>query len=413
MLAAVIKRLSDLNLAARVVIGVGFAVVLLAAYGGWQLVAWLSARGNDTWVFESTNGWTDRSTGPAPSIRTDAAMAYDPARRVLVLFGGRSQSAPDSLDDTWTWDAGGWHIQGQTPHPPGLAGAAMAYDPLGRRLILFGGLRSQQAQTASSPPAGCQVTISGGAKVPPPSACYVTPSAALQAGTSLEASETWAYSNGQWTKLAPAHQPPPREGSALAFDALSRGMILFGGSTQPQAQGGQGDILGDTWAFEGGDWSLLAPGMAPPPRAYASFADSPAGPLLFGGTAGGALAGAGAGQALGDTWRWDGSTWQRLTPAHSPDARYSAAMASPRPAGSLVLFGGQLGCGADHATRGCSVTPYLDDTWSWDGHDWRSVDRGFLAAKPRARADASMAYFGATGVFVLFGGQDPHLLSLF
>ena len=215
-----------------------------------------------------------------------------------------------------------------------------------------------------------------------------------------------------WTQLSPSHQPPPREGAALAFDAASGRMILVGGRAQPPAGGGPESMLGDSWAFQGGEWSLLAPAGAPSPRAYSGFAQSPAGPLLFGGSAGANLAGTGDGQGLGDTWRWTGVTWEKLAPAHSPGRRFAAGMASSGPGGGVLLFGGQLGCGADHATRGCSVSPYLDDTWKWDGHDWHPADQRLLTAKPRGRSGASMAYFGPTGAVILFGGQDPHLLSL-
>jgi hypothetical protein len=151
----------------------------------------------------------------------------------------------------------------------------------------------------------------------------------------------------------------------------------------------------------------------PAARAYASFTSDAAGLLLFGGTAGAGLAGIGAGQALGDTWRWAGSSWHRLTPAHSPSARYSAGMASAgRRGGGLVLFGGQLGCGGNHAGAGCSTAPYLDDTWTWDGSDWRAMSNGFHSTHPRARAGASLAYLGKSRVFVLFESQDPHLLAL-
>src|ERR1700687_301814 len=408
MLARMIRRFSRLHLAARIVIAVSIAMVVLAAYGGGQLVAWIGARGNDTWVYEPSHGCSDRSTNPSPSMRTDAAIAYDPARQKLFLFGGRATSAYASLDDTWSWDVQGWNPERPALHPPALAGAAMAYDPLGKRMILFGGQTTPQQPRYVAPQPGCQVTISGGQKVPPPASCVT----ASEPTNSPEAADTWAYSDGLWTKLAPSHQPPARGGAALAFDAASSRMILFGGSVQIPAGGGPENMLGDTWAFEAGDWLLLTPEGSPAPRAHSGFAETPAGPLLFGGSAGGFLAGSGDGQALGDTWRWVGSRWEKLAPSHSPDRRFSPGMASSGPGGGVLLFGGQLGCGADHGARGCSVSPLLDDTWKWNGRDWQSVDQGAFTAKPRWRSGASMAYFGGTGGVLLFGGQDPHQLSL-
>ena len=43
---------------------------------------------------------------------------------------------------------------------------------------------------------------------------------------------------------------------------------------------------------------------------------------------------------------------------------------------------------------------YLDDTWTYDGHQWKKLQgRG-----PRPREYASIAYDAATGQVVLFGG---------
>ena len=66
---------------------------------------------NRTWEWDG-NIWTvhDRftSSSPAPSPRIDAAMAYDSARHVTVLFGGSPYAGAGLLDDTWTWDGAVW-----------------------------------------------------------------------------------------------------------------------------------------------------------------------------------------------------------------------------------------------------------------------------------------------------------------
>jgi hypothetical protein len=59
------------------------------------------------------------------------------------------------------------------------------------------------------------------------------------------------------------------------------------------------------------------------------------------------------------TWRWDGTTWTRLT-GTQPPLRYNAAMAFDRDRGRVVLFGGEVGAG----------TPDLSDTWEFDGTAW-------------------------------------------
>lgn len=64
-------------------------------------------------------------------------------------------------------------------------------------------------------------------------------------------------------------------------------------------------------------------------------------------------------QFASDTWEWDGSNWNLLTPQHHPSARSKASLAFDPVANQVVLYGG-----AGPEKGG------LDDTWIWDGHDW-------------------------------------------
>ena len=58
------------------------------------------------------NGTWDRLSNGGPSARIDAAMVYDEARNVLILFGGKLPD-PDgrSFGDTWEWADGRWRIR--------------------------------------------------------------------------------------------------------------------------------------------------------------------------------------------------------------------------------------------------------------------------------------------------------------
>ncbi len=56
--------------------------------------------------------------------------------------------------------------------------------------------------------------------------------------------------------------------------------------------------------------------------------------LLFGGT---------SGMALGDTWTWDGRNWTQRFPSSSPGPRYAAAASYSPGDRELVLFGGYGG----------------------------------------------------------------------
>jgi hypothetical protein len=64
----------------------------------------------DTWLFDGTD-WTQAAPATSPSARTEAGMAYDLRRKVLVLFGGNTDNVADgsnTMGDTWTWDGTDW-----------------------------------------------------------------------------------------------------------------------------------------------------------------------------------------------------------------------------------------------------------------------------------------------------------------
>jgi hypothetical protein len=60
---------------------------------------------DDTWVWNGTD-WTMQNPADRPSARERSGMAYDPVSRVLVLFGG--DGVGGNLGDTWTWDGANW-----------------------------------------------------------------------------------------------------------------------------------------------------------------------------------------------------------------------------------------------------------------------------------------------------------------
>jgi hypothetical protein len=84
----------------------------------------------------------------------------------------------------------------------------------------------------------------------------------------------------------------------MAYDADRGEVVLFGGD----GNGWDGNgILGDTWTWDGTDWTQRSPVHAPSPRASMGMAyDAAHGQVvLFGGFLG----------DFGDTWIWDGTDW--------------------------------------------------------------------------------------------------------
>lgn len=105
---------------------------------GGQLIGGVD---NDTWEYDrSTNEWTRiYPSGSAPSARFGHTMFFDPVTGRVLLFGGRAAA---TLGDCWAYDPRSetWSELVLEGSPPSARfGAALAYDPLGRRALIFGG----------------------------------------------------------------------------------------------------------------------------------------------------------------------------------------------------------------------------------------------------------------------------------
>jgi MYXO-CTERM domain-containing protein len=87
----------------------------------------------------ATARFTNRTAARnAPSGRYRHAMAFCPATGKTYVFGGQD-STGQMLDDLWEWDESAWlEVKGDV-RPAARGDTAMAYDPSRKSLILFGG----------------------------------------------------------------------------------------------------------------------------------------------------------------------------------------------------------------------------------------------------------------------------------
>ncbi len=192
--------------------------------------------------------------------------------------------------------------------------------------------------------------------------------------------DTWTYEGTNWTPSTPATAPDARWGHAMAFDNRRARTVLFGGFRP-----GVGSVA-DTWEFDGTTWTQLATANAPAGRAYHAMAfDSVRNRMVAFGGLGNALA------TLGDTWTFDGVDWMQVATANAPSARRGAAIAFDAARGKTVLFGGGNG------------TTNFNDTWTFDGTSW--TQRTTTAA-PSARWQAAATFDAVRGRIVLHGGAD-------
>jgi hypothetical protein len=98
-----------------------------------------TARGDvGTWTFTpATNTWTDLKHEVQPPARANSALVYDPVHRRVVLFGGDRLN--ELVADTWTFDGTKWEQHKPAISPSPRAGHAMLWLPKAQKVLLLGG----------------------------------------------------------------------------------------------------------------------------------------------------------------------------------------------------------------------------------------------------------------------------------
>lgn len=342
----------------------------------------MAAGPNGTWAFDGAV-WRQRSTTSPPA--SYAVAAYDSTRGRIVLTG---LDLSMGVGATWEWDGALWTRLTPSTRPTGRFGHAMAYDPLRRRTVLFGG---------NADPGD-----------------YV--------------SETWMWDGSVWTWL-PGGTPSGRSGHAMVFDAASGRIVMFGGADA------SGRYLDETWEWDGQRWTQRHPSRRPSPRASVAFTWDPlrGRSILHGGSDGLTSA--------ADHWEWDGNEWTRLGSSElGPRAGHWLVVDSARrrtlmyeSSGVLWASDGsgweQLSSGLVGARSGFASAvggdgtrafvfggayyysqgvAYYPDFWRWDGRFWHE-HRG--ASGPLARANSALAYDSGRDRLVLFGGYNRRSLD--
>ncbi len=200
-------------------------------------------------------GWSTRyvMTGRGPRSTLGPAVAYDPLRHRMLVFGGDTlDSYPSdevwalSLDDDVTWT----RLSSGARWTEGRRFASMVYDPVDDQLLIAGGEWSY-SMPSSAFSSLIAFPLSGGRS---PSylawagtgfwgawdaSLVVDPEtrrAIFHAGRSLFDSyaDTWMAdlsTPGEWVRFAPLGKAPSGRGYASAmFDSDSRRIVLFGGT---------------------------------------------------------------------------------------------------------------------------------------------------------------------------------------
>ncbi len=204
--------------------------------------------------------------------------------------------------------------------------------------------------------------------------------------------QTWEWDGYEWN-LVSTNGPSARMDSAMAYDPFRRRIVLHGGRDQ--------NIYGDTWEWNGTNWLKLTESGPRNRVSHAMVYDmARRRVLLFGGVT---FTGITA-ELFGDTWAWNGISWQKLD--NDPQlARFAHSMVFDDERNVVVMFGGIY---KDNENKESG----LSDTWILNENQWSNQWSLVSEEAPPARAGHAMAYHPLRkSVFLLGGATDSGIMN--
>jgi hypothetical protein len=293
-------------------------------------------------------GFQPQASSSAPPAMVRAAMTFDMIRGRTVMF--------DSIGDTWLWDGTSWTHAMTTNSPPPRRYSQLVFDPLRGVGVLYGGRGNNSSSTGSL-------------------------------------DDTWLWDGTDWTLATPAATPGGRESYGAAFDLARGRFVLYGGritSIPPVASS-------DMFEFDGTTWTQVTPPTSPGRLELQAmcYDGARAVTVMFGGIE----TGSGSGLATG-TWTYDGVDWTQDNSLPQPAPRVQAHLVYDFNRGVTILHGGH-----DPTTM-----TFFNDTWEWRG-SWQQV-QGPVGSLSPPRAEGMMAMDSTRGRIVYFGGRDQNNAAL-
>lgn len=285
------------------------------------------------------------ASGPAPEPRRDGEAIYDPIGKRIILFGGNTNEGLKT--DTWAFDLANrsWTKLDTVGTPPsGRFGFDAVYDPVGHQMVIYNG----------------------------------------QGAGFFNDTWTLNLTTLEWKDVSPASdssRPKKRYGSAAIFDPVTRSLVSFAGFTSEAGR------FQDTQSFDltNNNWTDWTPaGSKPQVRCLLTGAFDPVGRRMI------IYAGQRSG-ALDDIWSFDLTTrqWTNLTPAVRPPGRFWSTSFVNKD-GRFMIFGGQ-GSGN------------FNDTWEFDltARQWTRLE---IANPPSQRNSMAGVYLEGEDRFIIIGG---------
>ena len=254
------------------------------------------------------------SSSPPPLGR-GSSFVYDQEKGEILAFGGSLSGVFEPRNETWAWDGSSWKRYQPKVTPPARANAALVYDPVLKKVVLFGGAQKD--------------------------------------GQAL--GDMWAWDGQNWTRMAPVQSPTPRAGALMVYDASRNEIVLFGGYDQKD---GTFTFYSETWVFDGSTWKkktlsntpLNGEGAPPPSMVYDAVRKKV---MLW--------------QPIFGIWVWNGTDWDQFKVTGEQPPLSIEGQLGYDEAKQVVLLRG-----SDQA-KDSSAPP---ETWLLKGEAWAIATEG-------------------------------------
>jgi N-acetylneuraminic acid mutarotase len=204
--------------------------------------------------------------------------------------------------------------------------------------------------------------------------------------------DTWLYdvASNVWMEFKPSTAPEPRDNTAMAYDAESDRIILFGGFIAADNYAPR-----ETWVFDMNTktWAQMKSQGPANHFGHSMIYDTKADRMIvFGGF------NFNDNVATNDIWayNYNNDTWTEMKPAVSPPGRNFQSMAYDSKADRVIMWGGWGTTNADNDTS-LWVFDYNTDNWEERKPTGGPSSRAFHNMTYDPKADRTILYGGYTG----------------
>ena len=304
---------------------------------------------------------TPAAYASSPSKRMGHAMIYDPMEKRVLMFGGSMYTNNYVIyNELWSFDLNDytWSLIETGLKPTPRFHHSMAYIPDTHQIFLFGGW-----------------------------------------GPNDKIGDTWIYdiAANEWRQLQPRDSPDPRSSSTMAYDTANKVVVLFGGYGQEDTTNA------DTWIYDftQENWIEMNPETRPL-RQYGSgmvYDTVNEKLLLYPGHWSISQTEHGYGDQI---WVYDypENTWSMQSTEPKPQGRYWFHQTYVTSEAAFILNGG-TGI-EDEPCSEVWLYRYAENSW----------ELKTIGTAPDKRSSSSMCYDPDTEKIVLFGGADVNVRQL-